>query len=307
LYKGSSYSVQESQSRERYYSQERAKYESNYNNISSAISAAESAESNIAELKKFLTERTVWPLIMEEIFRAKPDNVWIDSITPVMGEMQEVMTASVTQDEGGAFGDEMGGLGGGSLGFGGSDSMSSESIGMGGMGGLGESGPTVEKVTVAGFTIEAHTISIPGAKGVGPEPVLAPEPEYPFSVPEKSAPEGEEEADNSDDEEALEGEEEAAPRTPAKPKEIDLSGENLFVHNLRKSKLFSNEELMTTIKERNNNEHLSNGFDFTVQVKFNAEIEAYPWPFEAAGSSGKGGMDAGMGGSRSSARSARDL
>ena len=96
------------------------------------------------------------------------------------------------------------------------------------------------------------------------------------------------------------GEESEKAAKPAQPKSIDLSGENLFVHNLKKSKLFSNEELMTAIKERSNNEILRNGYDFTVQVKFNAELEAYPWSFD--GEVGKKDGAMGGGSSRSSMR-----
>ena len=290
---GVSASAREAERRATLYADQRAKFEKNYDSIKSAISEADDAIGKIKSIKGFLGTRAMWPLIIEEVYRAKPDNVWIDAIEPIMGEVPEITAESIVEDTSGA-GDAM--MGGDDFGMGGmSDSGMGGGEGMDGMGGMG-----LEPVTIAGLRIRAHVIKLPG-ETLGEDPILPPEPTYPFDVPglasdEETASNEGEEGEGGDAEEGDDDADEAAPRR-AKAR-LDQSGENLFVRNLGKSSLFSNDELMTGLLSRSKNAFITNGADFEIQVKLNVEPTAYEW--DKAGTTGNGtggGMGpGGMGG-----------
>lgn len=261
------------------YSSVRKTYEPAYNEIKKTLGEVDGALSQLSELNAFLMQRTQWPLVLEEIFRAKPDNVWIDSIEPIFGETTAIERTSVVEEEEGAMGggDDMFSMG---------SSMSGGSGGMGGdMMGMGGSGSGLPSLTtIGGLIIQAHTITPYGAN-FGRDPQLAPEPKYPFEVPEKEEePTEEVVVDEMGNETTVQKDE----------SHLDQSGELLFVRNLKKSKLFSNEEGFTDIVTSSKNPYLENGVDFEVQVKFNVVLEAYPWS-EAKTTSG--GMGSSMRGS----------
>ena len=177
-------------------------------------------------------------------------------------------------------------MGGGDDMFSMGSSMSGGSGGMGGdMMGMGGSGSGLPSLTtIGGLIIQAHTITPYGAN-FGRDPQLAPEPKYPFEVPEKEEePTEEVVVDEMGNETTVQKDE----------SHLDQSGELLFVRNLKKSKLFSNEEGFTDIVTSSKNPYLENGVDFEVQVKFNVVLEAYPWS-EAKTTSG--GMGSSMRGS----------
>lgn len=257
--KGAATALNEAQQRAEMLHKERTKYEKDYKSITGAISDADSAVGKIDELKKFMAQRAVWPMIMEEIFRAKPDNVWIDSITPLYRPIQPVTAESVVNDPSGGSagpGDGLGGMG----------TLDMSGMGMGdlGMGGADSKGSGITKTAIGGFYIVAHTVTIPGSPAMGEDPKLANEPQYPFDTPAVQ----EEKKD-----EAVEGEN----QQPQKPQPLDQSGENLFVRNLRKSKLFSADETITVLTSRKRNALFDNGADFEVQVKLEIPVEAFPW------------------------------
>ncbi len=270
-------SVNQSNKEVEAYQRERAKYESSYNEIKGAIGEAQGAVGQVDELKNFLMYRAQWPLVIEEIFRAKPANVWIDSITPVFGEMTPVERTSIVEEESAMMGGgDMFGMGGG---------MDMGSMMMGGemdmMG--GSAGPSL--ATIGGVIIEAHTIAAYG-NNFGRDPKLAAEPKYPFEVPEKSEPE-----ENTEVALDEEGNEVTVPKDES---HLDQSGDLLFVRNLKKSQLFSNEDEFTTTVTRQKSVYLENGADFEIQLKFNVVLEAYPWNEVKEGGMG-GGMGAAMG------------
>lgn len=273
--------VEESKTQLELFKAERVKYESSYNEIKSALGEADGALSQVDELKGFLLQRTRWPLVVEEIFRAKPDNVWIDSIEPIFGETKAIQEFSFVESEAGAMSssnDDMFSMGSSSMGGMGSmdDMMGSSMSG-------GSALPSL--TTIGGLTIRAHTIASHG-NNFGRDPQLAAEPSYPFEIPEKTEEESESEVTYDED-----GNEVAVVKDESN---LDQSGELLFVRNLKKSQLFSSEKDYTGIVSRQKSEILENCSDFELQLKFNVSMEAYPWS-EAKTSMG-GPMGGGMGG-----------
>ena len=288
---GVSASATQAERRAALYAEQRAKFEKNYDSIKSAIGEADDAIGKIKSIKDFLGTRAMWPLIIEEVYRAKPDNVWIDAIEPIMGEVPEITEESIVEDTSGA-GDAMG------MGMGADFGMSDMGMGGGGMGGMGDmgmgdgmGGMGLEPVPIAGLLIRAHVVKLPGDT-LGEDPELPPEPKYPFEVPglESASEDGE----NAEGEEGEESgtDEETAPRRAAR---LDQSGENLFVRNLGKSSLFGDDPLTTGLLSRSKNEYISNGADFEIQVKLNVEPTAYEWDKAGTTGNGNGGMG-GMGG-----------
>lgn len=273
------------------YTEVKNKLEPQFKTITGAISDAESAVGAVTTLNSFMLERTKWPLIVEEIFRAKPANVWIDNITPIMGNIAPVVEATVVVDTSGAgngMGDDMMGMGGMMGGAGMEMAME-----MGGMGGMGGNAQSVNKMAIAGFDISAHTLA-PKGVGMGVDPALPPEPQYPFEVPEAETSSENNDAPAEDGEE---GEDKASQG----PQLFDQSGESLFVRNLQKSRLFSADNTLTAMKTRRKSDFFDNGSDFDIQVKLEIQIEAFPWAFNnSRGRSGMGGM-----GNESAGRSSR--
>ncbi len=289
---GISSAATQAEKRAAFVAEQRAKYEKNYDSIKSAIGEADDAIDKIKSIKTFLGTRAMWPMIIEEVYRAKPDNVWIDAIEPIMREVPEITAESIVEDTSGAGDSMMGGD------FGMSDmGMSGDGMGMGmdGMDGMGGVGG-LEPVPIAGLLIRAHVVKLPG-ETLGEDPILPPEPSYPFEVPgveSASENEGDENAEEGD--ESGEGDEFEAPRRALRQ---DQSGENLFVRNLGKSSLFGDDPLTTGLLSRSKNDYISNGADFEIQVKLNVEPTAYEWDKAgAANGNGGGGMmgPGGMGG-----------
>ena len=271
------------------YTEVKNKLEKPYKDITGAISDAEGAVGAVTTLNNFMLERTKWPLIVEEIFRAKPANVWIDNITPIMGTVTPVVEATVVVDTSGA-GNGMGEMGMG-MDMGAMSQMDmGMDMGMGGMGGA----QAVTKMAIAGFDINAHTLA-PKGVGMGVDPVLPAEPEYPFEVPEAEAAAETEATDDlaamDENGEAGDGTEESAEQQG--PKLYDQNGESLFVRNLQKSRLFSSDPQLTAMKTRVKSAFFDNGADFEVQVKLEIPMEAYPWTFtnSKAGRAGMGTTD----------------
>ncbi len=294
---GVSASATQAEKRAAIYAEQRAKYEKNYDSIKSAIAEADDAIGKIQSIKSFLGTRAMWPMIIEEIYRAKPDNVWIDAIEPIMREVPEITAESIVEDTSGA-GDggmaaDFGMTGMGDMGMGGGGMGD----GMGDMGDMG-GGMGLEPVPIAGLLIRAHVIKLPG-ETLGVDPDLPPEPDYPFEVPGRENGGNEENAEEGEGDE--EAEESGAPRRAVRQ---DQSGENLFVRNLGKSALFNDDPLTTGLLSRSKNEYISNGADFEIQVKLNVEPTAYEWDKAGTmnnnggggGMMGPGGMGGGAGG-----------
>ena len=279
--RGARQAAEQSAKRAAAYHQMRDSLEPDFKKIKDAIAKADSAVDSVKTLNSFMLERTKWPLIIEEIFRAKPANVWIDNITPIMGAVSPIVETTVVQDTSGASaGNEMM-MDMGTVGM-------DMSMDMGVMGGA-SGGQAVAKMAIAGFEISAHTLT-PQGTGMGIDPKLPAEPTFPFELPEgqNSSEEAESSEENSEDNGG------DSPKSPSQPKLQDQSGENLFVRNLQKSRLFSSDPTLTALKTRLKSELFDNGADFEIQIKLELPMEAYPWNFSNLNrrdAMGGGGLD----------------
>ena len=275
---GSKQAAAESLKRAEVYKKMVDQLEPNYKSIKSAISAADSAVESVNSLNTFMMERTKWPFIIEEIFRAKPANVWIDNITPIMGNIAAVQESTVVVDTSAAAGG-MGMMGAPEMGV--DMQMMAGGDGPGGM----AANQSLQETAIVGFEISAHTISSGpvGSVMMGIDPQLPQEPHYPFEI---LGGEGEasEAADENGEEDETDEDETKQPSI-ATPQLLDQSGENLFVRNLRKSSLFSAEPEMTALRSRQKG-LFDNSADFEIQVKLDLPMTAFPWPF----SNRQGGM-----------------
>lgn len=263
IYMGAKYAAVEMQTQQKAYAAEWKKYERPFKDITTAISNAATAREQIENLRAMLTQRAVWPLIVEEIYRAKPANVWIDSITPVFGQVTARKAESSVTD---VVDTQQRGPGG--LNFGGLDFNMPGAPGMPNANGKA---PELTKTAIGGFKIKAHTFRLYGVDKA-PDPELAPEPAYPFAVPQT------ENNDNADGEKAA----------SLEPEQLDQSGDNLFLRNLRKSHLFNSDDQITTLVTNKQSQILAmNTWDFEIQIKLDITTEAVPWP--APASTGRSG------------------
>ena len=299
--RGSKAAAEQSKERAEIYEGMVSPLESSFKKITGAISNADSAIESVDTLNKFLLERTKWPLIIEEIFRAKPATVWIDNITPIMGNIAPVVETTVVKDTSVTTGGGMGMMGGMEM----MDDMSSMMAGADM--GMGTGAQSVAKKAIAGFEISAHTIT-PFGTGLGTDPQLPPEPRFPFEVGEgDNSSDEDEEEDNSEDEEEIAESSQDSPNEA--PQALDQSGEYLFVRNLRKSRLFSSDPTMTAMRTLLKSELFANGKDFEIQIKLEIPMEAYDWQFNNAnrqGAMGGGGVGTGTGRSGRRRHGSRD-
>ncbi|NMA43315.1 MAG: pilus assembly protein PilM [Oligosphaeraceae bacterium] len=234
----------------------RNQYQPNLQKIKSMDSEAKGKEDQCKQLADLLMQRTIWPMLLNEIYRLKPDDLWLTAIEPIYGEVQPFEASSVgpvvaTAGEDSLFGprggeDMMFGGGGGGL------------FGEPGGGGLfggpgGEAAVAVgQVVSIGGLNLEgAFVVPTPGQTAV----TDSPEADYPFAVPDAVAADVTEEG-------AM------APRP--------LSGnspEIVFVERLRSSRLFSSESNMTTLKVFRQHPDFKNAGTFTLQIKFEFPLE----------------------------------
>lgn len=236
----------------------RSKFEPNLNKIEEMNSSALRMEDQCKSLSELLMRRTVWPMLLNEIYRLKPDDLWLTSIRPIIGEVKafEPYTVGATTIAAGP-GDEIGdmfGSGGDDMGGGGM---------FGGMGGEGDQGGmqvSGELVKIGGLEITG-TFVVPnaGAAEVTDWAVA----EFPFEVPEKTYPDRSESEITDED-----GEEK--PRTE---QVTSNSPETVFLERLRSSRLFSAETNMTALTLFKENPELKNSAYFSMQIKLEFPLE----------------------------------
>lgn len=288
--------------------------------IESANSKADSSRTQYEERGKLLLEQAKWPAILNEIYRIKPDNLWIISMKPIIGEVKPFVTVSEAETGafGGGGGDMFGGgpagpggmfgggdmFGGGGAMFGGAGEGGGPEGGMfGGGPGGGGGGPSGQTATIAGIELIGCSV-MPNKKGVSFH--LGHEVKFPFDV-EKTMPdqeseqEGEASADASADAsaEAEEGTEQP-PQKLKSPNEIMAEAmkkagntpELAFLAALRNSLLFDADETMTAITFYNTSNTTKNFSSFKIQAKFTMPVEF----FQITSRATSGGGDAGMGG-----------
>ncbi len=225
-------------------------YEPVLNNIEDKVNLARQKESQYRGLTDLLLQRTVWPMLLNEIYRLKPDDVWLTAIQPIFGEVAPFVPSSVA---GGII--QSGGGGPEALMFDGPEtSMFSE--GSSQMG--GGSGVTEANVKIGGLELRGcYILPRPNSSTAVTE---IPEGIFPFPVPEKSA--------------SQEGEDE--PGLAAADPLAD-SPENVFVKRLRNSRLFSNDQTFTVLKVFKEIPEIKNAGSFVMQVRLEFPLEYYQY------------------------------
>lgn len=234
---------------------------------------------------ELLAQRGTWPEIINEFYKLKPENLWLVSFRPVIGEMKPAVQEAPT---GGAGGGDMfgGGSGGGDM-FGGGASMD----GGGGMGGGGDmfgggggaaSGPTGTDVEITGFEIIGHSVTF-GDVGKARPAAATPLAPHALEGPAGGLDEGTGEG----------GEEEVE-------KVEDLRGtpESAFLTALRKSPFFDSDKTYTEIKKYYPPRTVKNLASFVIQVKLKKPVTFYQITGGKSGgttSMGGGDMMGGMG------------
>ena len=243
--------------------------------IKNAMGAASSSESEAEAIGELLLRQAKLPAILNEIYRIKPDNLWITSIRPIEGEVKPFeVKSNVEAAENAMMGDM----------FGPGDDMFGAGADFGGEGGGG--GASGSTVTIGGFTISGTSVT-PDKRGVTFR--LGKEIEFPFPV-EKSVPtpEGGEEGNGED-----EGEAKPKPKVSLNDlmaKEMKSSGstpEEAFIAALRMSLLFDAEPTLTAITYYSLSDEFKNYSNFRMQVKLAVPVEYLK--VSGKGSGGGGG------------------
>ncbi|MDX9981070.1 MAG: hypothetical protein RBU25_13675, partial [Lentisphaeria bacterium] len=221
-----------------------------------------------------LAQRTVWPRLINEFQRHKPEGVWLVSIKPVAGEMRPAVAAAT----GGAGGGDMFGGGGGDM-FGG-PSPSGDMPGGGGGdmfgggggdmfgGGGAAAGPVETEVMITGFEIIGHSVTF---SDVGRAP------QGPAAPARAAGP-----LDDTTQEPVAE-----------EDKVEDLSGtpESIYLTALRKSELFDGDKTYTEFKQYFPPSTVRNLASFVIQVKLKE-----PVPFIQISGGGRGAAASAMDG-----------
>lgn len=241
---------------------ERKRVEPNYNQISNAVSELEDAVEQERGLERFLQGREVWPTIIEEIFRAKPSNVWIDSIQPIVGRIQGYdPNIGMIITDGGASSDTP-------IVFdaGGGDSL--------------PPGVSSTNRNIDGVLLVCSTIY-----GDNEEELKAYPPGIKTDFPSVfSAEEGEDDEDEDEDEYEDEDEvedEDVNSNVMASDANAKIYPQDAFVRNLRNSPLFSSEANMTVINRVEDIAEIPNaqGVSFEVDIKFNYPLSVRVWNY----------------------------
>lgn len=254
--------------------------------IEQARSEAGQKKSQYEAIGSLLLQQAKWSSILNEIYRLKPDDLWISELRPIYGEVKPHVPVSVAGDaiavggggfggpggeEGGMFGGDMfgapagdfgGGPGGGDM-FGGGGDM------FGGFGGGGaEAAGSV--VNIGGLTICGSSL-LPDKNKVAF--TLGKEIPFPFEV-DKDEPEPEPSPDGEEGETAKQPVDRNA-KIMAAVQKYGTTPELAFVTALRHSLLFDADETMTTITFYKISSTIKNFCVFKIQVKFTMPVEFY--------------------------------
>lgn len=223
----------------------RGQYEPNLNKIEQMNASAQQMESQCKKLTDLLMQRTVWPMLLNEIYRLKPDDLWLTSIKPILGEVvpyeptsigPTTMTSSpgeelfASRDPGMMFGTGDPGMGGGST-----------------------MAATGQMIVIGGLNLEGMYV-VP-SKGSS-EFTDMPEPEFPFNIPPAPEPAT---ADPGN--------------VPPVAQHAGSSPEIMFLERLRSSRIFSSDPKMTALKLFMQNPDFKNAGSFSMQVKLEFPLE----------------------------------
>ncbi len=213
-----------------------------------------------------LAQRAVWPRIINEFQRLKPENLWLVSIKPVIGEMRPAVAVPV--GGGGGGGDMFGGGGGSDMFGGGGGAMPGGGGGdMFGGGGGAPAGPVETEVMISGFEITGYSVTFSDVGRAAQAPAAPPRVVGPLDDSQETAAEEE--------------------------KVEDLSGtlESLYLTNLRRSELFDGDKTYTEFKQYFPPSTVRNLASFVIQVKLKQ-----PVPYSQISGGGRGAGVSGMDG-----------
>ena len=284
----------------------------------------DSAASKVGQynaLGDVILQRARWAAIYNEIYRLKPDNLWINSIKPILTEINAYEPETVEAPIAGEMSED------GMMGSPGSPDSSGmfDSEGMGGSNDplLAEGPLPISGLEIVGTCIQPY----PSAKSMAWSATLNDMSDFNgiFQLEAKAAP-AEEPAETEEKAEESDGGEEKPEAAPEEPKELtpreikqkqlaeyrkkittSQSPELAFETALRMSPLFDAEPTMTCItrnreiysypQERfgKNGKKMARARVFKMQVKFATSLEVYNIPSAAALRNGM--MDGGMMGS----------
>ena len=268
--------------------------------IEDSISKTNASKGQIDTIGELLLQQAKWPAILNEIYRIKPNNLWITSIKPIIGEVKPFEIQSTADAAGNNGGGEEGGMGGGMDMFGGMGGPGGE----GGEGGMNESeGATGQVVTIGGIEISGTSI-MPDEKKVSFD--LGPVFEFPFSVGSGSGEASSEAESTSDSEDGGEGgENEPAATAKVDPNEAmakamrsaGATPEQAFEAACRNSRIFSSDSTLTTITFIKLSDTIKNYVNFRMQLAFEMPVEFYQVDMNKGnGPGGPGMMGGGPGG-----------
>lgn len=232
--------------------------------IEAAIGVTNDNNSKMQAVSDLLMQQSKWPAILNEIYRIKPDNLWITSLKPIYGEVKpfEQKSSANASMEDMMFNDSM---------FGGGMGMMDESMMMAGGTGQEQNGPEAVSQPIGGLEIEGCCVQI-NKKSVSF--TLGPLGPYPFQVDKELVfPEGFDPKAESE-----EGQPKVSPQKVATKYMQDTmkaAGDpaQAFIRALNMSQLFDSTENMTVITQYSLSDSVRNFATFKMQVKFSMPVE----------------------------------
>ncbi len=235
--------------------------------IESAQSTANDNNSKMQAVADLVLQQAKWPAILNEIYRNKPDNLWITSMKPIIGAVKafESKSAAAMSEENMMFGGDF---------FGGGEDM-----GMMGMGD-GTASEGASTAQIGGIEIEGCCV---GVDNGGVYINLGPLGAFPFAV-EKELPKPEDaQSESGEDSGSEEGEAKSkvskeSPQVVANKlveARMKAAGEPVqaYLAALRMSQLFDADEKMTTITKYELSSAVPNFATFKMQLKFSMNVD----------------------------------
>ena len=226
--------------------------------IEAAQSTANDNNGKMDVIANLLLQQSKWPAILNEIYRVKPDNLWITSIKPIIGPVKavEIKSAAGASEEDMMFG------GGGDM-FGGD---------MGGDMGGGGGGDAAGAVTqIGGLEIEGCCVQVDEHNAIF---TLGPIGTFPFQVDKPlPQPEGGDSANLEGGNGAKATPQEIANKYMAEQMNKTGSPAAAFEAALRMSPLFDSAPNMTLIKNYTMSGTVQNLTTFKMQLKFSMTVD----------------------------------
>lgn len=243
--------------------------------IEEARNKARQKEDQYQAVSDLLLQQAKWPVILNEINRIKPNNLWLSSIKPIYGEVKAFVPVSAADTapgamDGGLFGPMDGGM------FGPMDGGMMDGAMLG-----GEAVALGKMTTVGGLEIVGYSVMPdkgPVSFSIGDEiplPFTVDKPEEPDAVP----------ADGSDAAAPLTNNDKIARAM----RQAGSTPELAFEAALRQSQLFSADPQMTVLKIYRSATTVKNISTFIIQVKFTMPVEFYEVTARAGRTGGMGG------------------